>query len=167
MIVIILRLLHIVGGVLWVGAAVFNAVLLGPAARAMGPAAGQLMKQLVQVRRMPLYMMGAAVATIASGFILMWRTSGGFGAEWMRTGTGMTFSTGAMFAIITLVYGMGFQSPTAKRLSALAGSLQGPPSPEQGAEMQRLQARLAVGGNVTAVLLVLATAAMAAARYVP
>jgi uncharacterized RDD family membrane protein YckC len=41
-----------------------------------------------------------------------------------------------------------------------------PPSPDEAAAIQRLQARLASAALVVAVLLLLATAAMALARYV-
>jgi hypothetical protein len=43
----------------------------------------------------------------------------------------------------------------------------GPPSPEQAAEVQRLQVRLTNAMRVAAVLLLLAIAAMSVARYVP
>jgi hypothetical protein len=43
----------------------------------------------------------------------------------------------------------------------------GPPTPEEAAELQRLQRRMGVAGKVVAVLLLLATTAMAVARYVP
>jgi hypothetical protein len=65
---------------------------------------------------------------------------------------------------------MAINSPTAKRLAALAGAIRaagGPPTAEQAATMQRLQARLRAAMNAAAVLLLLATAAMAVARYVP
>ena len=42
-IILLLRVLHIVGGVFWVGTAVFIAAFLGPSLRAAGPAGGWLL----------------------------------------------------------------------------------------------------------------------------
>ena len=47
---------------------------------------------------------------------------------------------GALFALAAMVVGMAVASPTAKRVSELAGTIHGagrPPSPEQMAEMQK------------------------------
>jgi hypothetical protein len=80
----------------------------------------------------------------------------------------MTFGTGGLLAIVALVIGLMVNAPTAKRLGALAAAVQtqgAPPSPEQSAQMQQLQARLGAAGRMVALLLVLATAAMATARY--
>ena len=88
----------------------------------------------------------------------------------MHSGTGATFGIGAVFALVAMIVGMAVASPTAKRAAALAGTIHGagrPPSPEQMAEMQRLQARMGKASALGAVLLVLATAAMAVARYIP
>jgi hypothetical protein len=50
---------------------------------------------------------------------------------------------------------------------AAAGGRGGPPTPEEQAEMKRLQGRMSVASQFVTLLLVLATAAMAIARYVP
>ena len=44
--IIVLRLVHIVGSILWVGAAVFNMVFLAPTLRRVGPSAGPVMVAL-------------------------------------------------------------------------------------------------------------------------
>jgi hypothetical protein len=71
---------------------------------------------------------------------------------------------------LAAILGVVVNFPTARRLTALAARVQGsgrPPAPEETAEMRRLQARLGRATTVAAVLLVLATLAMAVARYVP
>ena len=88
----------------------------------------------------------------------------------MHTGTGMTFGTGAVLAIIAALIGVFGNTPTAKRLSALGASIQSggrSPTAEQAASMAMLQARLARLSYAAGTLLLLATAAMAVARYVP
>ncbi|MGH7497637.1 MAG: hypothetical protein ACREL3_02165 [Gemmatimonadales bacterium] len=164
------RLIHILAGAFWVGAVVFVACFLLPSLRAVGPAAGPVMQQIAQVRKLPLVMMTAAILTILSGIALYWRDSAGFSGPWMHSGQGTVFGIGGVLAIVAAIFGMIFTSPNAKRMGALAAEMKGagrPPTPEQVAEMQRLQERIGRFTTIVMVLVVLATAAMAVARYVP
>ena len=166
--VLVLRILHILPAVFWVGGVLMFARFIFPAARAVGPAAGPLMDQLIRVRKLSQALLGAGVFASLSGLALYWHDSAGFQGPWMGSVTGMTFGTGGLLAIVALVIGMTVNSPTAKRLGALTASIQAqgaPPSPEQSAQMQRLQGRLGAAIQIVTVLLVLATAAMATARY--
>ena len=164
------RLTHIVCGVLWVGAAVFVAFFLLPTVQALGPGGGPVMQQLAQVRKLPLYMMALAILTVLSGIGLYWRDSGGFKGPWMQSGSGAVFGFGGLVAILVVVIGMTIVSPTTKRMGELAAAMRGsggPPSQEQIAEMQTIQARMTRFTRMVAVLLLVAVAAMAVARYVP
>jgi uncharacterized membrane protein len=165
----VLRLLHILSGAFWVGAVLFTARILFPSLRAAGAAAGPVMAQLGQ-RKMPLVMMTAAFVTVGSGIWLMTIVSGGAMGPWMRSGPGRTFALGGALAILTLVLGMAINMPAANRVAAIsqaAAKRGGAPTPDEAAEVQRLQKRMGIGMEIVAVLLVLATAAMALARYVP
>src|SRR5215216_3416309 len=104
--IIILRLLHILGGVFWAGTAIFTAVFLIPSIRALGPGGGPVMQQIAQVRKLPLYFMGSGVITVLSGIGLYWRASGGFSNAWMRSGPGTTFGVGAVFALVAMFIGI-------------------------------------------------------------
>jgi uncharacterized membrane protein len=166
----LMRVIHILIGVFWVGTVLFIAVFLMPSVRAAGPAGGSVMHQLVQARRLPLWLMAAAIVTIASGLWLYWLDSSGFRSAWLGSGPGRVFGLGGAFAILATIVGMAVNTPAGRRLAALTARVQGsgrPPSSEEAAEMQRLQTRLARATIAVAVLLVLATAAMAVARYVP
>lgn len=169
-VIIVLRLVHILGAIFWVGGALYNAVFLLPTVRALGPAGGQVMYQLGEVRRMPTRLLTAAILVIASGIWLMWLASGGFRNGWMGSGPGITFSIGGTLGIIGAIYGKLGPSRLAQRAGALAAAMQGaggPPAPEQVAEMQRIQSRLPMAVNIATALVVLAASAMAVARYVP
>jgi uncharacterized membrane protein len=166
---LLFRLLHIFTGVFWVGGVLLFARYIFPAARTLGPAAGPVMDHLTRVLKLPTALLGAGVVNILSGLLLFWRDSGGFQGPWMSTATGMTFGTGGLLAIIAIGIGMTVNTPTAKKLAALAAAIQakgGPPAPEQAAELQRLQNRLGTALQTVSVLLVLATSAMALARYI-
>jgi len=165
---ILLRLIHIVFGVFWVGTAIFNAVFLIPAVRALGPAGGRVMQELTR-RKLPAYFAVAGVLTVLSGIGLYWRDSAGFANEFMRSGGGMTFGIGGALAILTILLGIFVISPAAKRAGDLGASIAAsgkPPSPEQVAEMQGLQAKLGSMGGLAAGLLTLTAIAMAVARYI-
>ena len=165
---IFLRLIHVVLGVFWVGAVAFVAFLLFPTIRESGPAGGAVMQRLM-ARGVNLALMAAAILTVLSGLALYWHDSTGFSSTaWLASGPGRTFGLGAVLAFIGVGVGMGVNSRAARQLGALTASLQGagrPPTPDETAAIQRLQDRLAKGGVAAAVLLLLATAAMAVAHY--
>ncbi len=75
---------------------------------------------------------------------------------------------GGALAILAAAIGMAVNAPAGKRLGALAAEIKarGGPTPADVAELQALQARLARATNLTAGLLILATAAMAVARHI-
>ena len=164
------RFVHVVCGVAWAGALVFIAWILLPAIRATGPAGGTLMQQLTRVQRLPVYLMALAILTVLSGLSLFWLDISAFGKPWMHTGPGRTFAAGGALAILTAIFGMVVNTPAAKKMGALIGSIQAagtPPSPEQAAEIGRLQNRLYRATQVAAVLILLAVICMGVARYVP
>jgi hypothetical protein len=167
---ILFRLIHILGGVFWAGTAMFTAAFLIPSVRALGPGGGPVMQQIAQVRKLPVYFMTAGFLTVLSGLGLYWRAAGGFtNKDWLRSGSAMTFGIGAVLALVAMTIGIALATPTAKRAGILGAQMAaaGRPSPEQLAEMQALQAKLGLYSKLAAALLLLTTAAMAVARYVP
>jgi uncharacterized membrane protein len=165
-----LRILHVVIGVFWVGTVVFMAVFLTPSVRAAGPAGGAVLQQLMGVRRLPLWIMGAMAITLLSGVGLYWHDSAGFQSAWLASGAGKVFGLGGAVAIVASILGMAINMPTARRLTEISGRLQAagrPPTPDEQATLTALQGRLSRASVVAAVLLVIATLLMAIARYVP
>ncbi len=166
----VLRALHIVVGVFWVGSVVFLSMFLTPSIRAAGPAGGAVMQQLMGVRGVPRWLMGAAIVTLLSGFGLYWHDSGGFQSAWLASGPGRVFGLGGALGLVTAIAGMAVNAPTARRMGELGGRLQAagrPPTPDEQATLAALQSRLSRAGTVTTVLLLIATFLMAIARYVP
>ena len=168
-VLLLLRVVHVLCGVLWVGAAVFLAFYIIPSVREAGPGAGPFMQKL-GARRPPTYMLTLAVLTVLSGFGLYWRDSSGFQShEWLRSGSAMVFGVGGVLGLFVLILGAAVISPAGRRMGDLAAQMQGaggPPTPELIAEMQALQARLARSNTIAAVMLIVTTLCMAVARYV-
>jgi len=64
---VVLRLIHIICGVFWVGGAMSVAFFILPAQRAIGQPGMLFVRQLMMVQKFRSFMIGAAVLTILSG----------------------------------------------------------------------------------------------------
>jgi uncharacterized membrane protein len=168
-IIILLRVIHILAGVFWAGAAIMLAAFLEPTARSLGPDGGKFMQRLTGQMRLTTFILLAASLNILAGLGLYWIISGGFRVRWITSGPGLSLTIGALAAIVTFILGLAVTRPTLLSIGALGQEIQsagGPPKPEQMAKMQVLQTRLATAGRVGAVLLVIAVIGMAVARYI-
>ena len=157
----LLRAIHVVGGVLWVGGVVLVTLFLMPATQALGPAAQPVMQFIMGKRKLPVYFMTLGIATTLAGLLLMMRDMSLTNGLWSRTPMGIGISIGAAAALLALVVGMAVSAPAAKRL--------GPPKPgaapitdEQRAALMK---RLSVSSRATFVFLCIAALFMATARY--
>ncbi|HKS06383.1 MAG TPA: hypothetical protein VJR92_08735 [Gemmatimonadaceae bacterium] len=164
---VILRAVHVLGGVIWVGTMFFNTIFLLPAIRDAGPDGGKVMNALVK-RGLPVFMPVVALLTIISGSWLYWRASVGFQPEYMRSGPGMAFGTGGVLAILAFLVGMVTMRPMMMKMAALGPRVAQAAAGERDAlvaEMNALRDRLGSLGNVVLVLLVCAALAMGIAQY--
>ena len=165
---VVLRILHIVAGVFWVGAVLFLIVFVAPTAREVGPAAGPFLAHLVGRRRATDAILTAAAITIVAGALMYWRVSGGLDGDWLASETGIALTIGALSGITAFVIGLTVVRPTGNATLALGRAIAeggGAPTPEQAAQMQRLQARAKATGRVLVPLLLIALVGMASARY--
>jgi hypothetical protein len=122
--VLVLRLIHILAGMLWVGAGGFNVPFLGPTLARVGPAAGPVMAALRE-RGMFTFLPAMAVLTILSGTRLMAIVSAGFEESWFASTRRATYAWSGLAAILAFV--------TRDRDHAPAGEPDGP----AGGEMAR------------------------------
>lgn len=166
--IVLLRLIHIVAGAFWSGAAVAYFLFFGPTAKGLGPAGPQFMQALVGKQRYPVFMNVASMLTILAGLALYWFSSGGLTVAWLISGPGLGFTLGSLAALAA--FGVGFVGirPRAERLGALGSAIAaagGPPTPEQRAELGRLDAEMHAYERWDVILLVVSLALMATARY--
>lgn len=166
--IIVLRLVHILGGTFWVGAMLFNGLFLFPALATVGPGAGPIMGALQQ-RRLMTVLPITAILTILSGGRLMWITSAGMAPGYLSSPTGRTLAIGAVAGIVAFFIGMFIGRPTAMRTGQVAALLgkagDGPGKTALASELATLRRRGTVSSNVVMTLLVLAAGTMAVARY--
>ena len=161
---IVLRLIHILSGVFWVGGAMISYFFLSPAVAATGEAGQKMMGFIVNKGRMTVRLTVAAILTVLAGAILYWRDSQGFSSPWTISGPGLGFALGAIFALVGLGFGM-VVGQSFQKLGGIAAAAAGKPSPEQMTQMQATQKRLAMASRVNTFALILALACMATARY--
>src|SRR5262245_12376373 len=117
----ILRLVHVVGGVFWVGSVLFVTFVLMPTLRRAGPAGVAIMKDLG--RRMSMIMIVSAILTMGAGIWLMMIQSGGAPGVWMLSPMGRTFGIGGALAILAFLLGISINAPAASRMSAIGQTI--------------------------------------------
>jgi hypothetical protein len=165
---LVLRLTHVVLGALWVGMIALNIAFLMPAVRAAGPGGGAVMAEL-QRRKLMTVIPAIALGTILSGIWLMQRVWGGM-AGLMASRPGQTLAAGAVASIVAFFLGVGVMRPLMLRAATMAQGMGAVASDEERAvrakELERVRARATTVGQLVALLVLFATAAMAVARYV-
>lgn len=163
---ILLRLIHILAGIFWVGAVFVVAGFLVPTVRELGPQGGRFMQHLAQRRRLPVVLGIAGALTVLSGFAMYARLAASTHGQWAGSRPGIAYGVGALAAILGGIAGGAISGRAARRMAAIGqASGTAAPSAEQQAEMGRLQGRIALGSRITAGLLAVAAGAMAVARY--
>src|SRR3954463_2788649 len=120
----LLRLVHILAGIFWVGATLVLAAFLLPAARAIGPGAGPLMGQLMQRQRLQLWITVAMTLAILAGFARSALDSRMSGGGFGRSRTGMTLGLGPLLAIAAAGVGGAMGKPTGKKLGEIDQRMQ-------------------------------------------
>ncbi len=155
---LILRLVHILGGIYWVGAGLFSTFYLAPALKASGPAVAGAVMSHMQRRHMFTVMPVVAILTMLSGIRLMMIVSGGDG-DWFLHRAGHTYSVSGALAIIAFVLSLVVTRPAMVKAGKLAQS------GGDAATIASLQKRASLATMVAVVFLILAAAGMAIARY--
>lgn len=164
---ITLRLVHIVSGVLWVGAATMLAAYVLPAARASDGGLRYL-RELIWVRNLPRYLNIVLGLSLLSGLILYGNLVFLTHGAWARSRHGIVLGVGGMSAIIAAAIATFMAAPAIHRALELSEQ---DPSPRDravsnndAAAMAALR-RYAIAMWVVVALLLVAASMMAISRY--
>jgi uncharacterized membrane protein len=162
---LVLRLVHVLGGIFWVGGALMMNFFIGPTIGATAQAGKQFAGHLMTRTQLSMTLTTSAVLTVLAGGFLYWRDSQGFTSLWMSAGPGIGFSIGAVSALIGFVFGM--MSGQLNKKMALIGSQikEGGPTPDQLAQLQKIQDQLKVVSPINAGSLIISVVFMSIARY--
>jgi uncharacterized membrane protein len=166
---LVLRLIHILSGIFWIGSGLYTFFFLGPALAGTPAVMGQVMAAL-QRRRVFTVQQIAAGLVLLSGLRLLMIDSAGFSGSYFATGTGRTFAIGGVFALIAAMFNFGVARPTMVRAVAVAAVLAASADAAEKArltqQLDRLRKRGATAGMLAVSFGLLAASGMAVARYV-
>ena len=166
--IIVLRFVHVVGGIFWVGAILLNSLFIFPALMEAGPAAmGPVMAGL-QRRKLMAILPVVAVLTILAGARLMSIAAAGSDGAYFQSRTGVTLVIGALAGIVSFLIGMFVGRPTGARMGQVGARMARATDVERpalAAEIAMLQRRSNVASKTVTVLLLVAAGTMAVARY--
>src|SRR5262245_51174539 len=159
----LLRIIHIVAGVFWVGGTLIMTFFVGPSVGAIGESGQKFVGHLMNNLKFSNRMSAAAGSTILAGFILFWLDARA-GEAWVRSSFATGLGIGAALALVG--FGLGIMGGrTARAMAQLGAQIQGKPSPAQLSQMQAIQKRQSTYSTLAAITLVLAVVFMAIARY--
>ena len=167
---LVLRFFHVVAGALWFGSAFLFAGFVGPTAAELGPKAGPVMSGLVKKRRATKVIAGLAITTVAVGWALWLKNAVAYPSvvDWVTSSFGLVLTIGGVLATVAAYFGITGIGNNVEKLVEIGDQVAasgGPPTPEQGAQMAHLGAEIKRHSQIDLVLLFLAVAAMATARY--
>ena len=149
---VVLRVLHILAGVIWAGSAIFLAAVLDPRLKALGPdTQRRVMGALAPGLRIALD--GSAAVTILVGLALVIRLERNLFD--LSSGWAWAILIGIVTSVVAVASGAVAISASKRAAAA-----------EEDAEAGRLSAKATMLGRITAVLVVIAVASMASARFV-
>lgn len=166
---IALRLLHIVGGVFWVGAVMTLAWFVGPSAGVLGEHTGRFFQEIMIRRKLSVWIGSAMGLTVLSGLTMYGRYSMVPGSHFASSRSGIVLGIGAVFAIVAAAIGGSVAAKTAKGIAQISREIEaagGPPTDAQKAQMMAMRARQEKASRIAAALLLVTLIAMASARYV-
>ncbi|HVN14576.1 MAG TPA: hypothetical protein VMT73_02460 [Anaerolineales bacterium] len=162
--IIVLRLVHVISGAFWVGAALVFFFFIGPTIGATAESGQKFAQHLIMRTRFTTALASAGGLTVLAGLILYWLDSNGLTSAWMHSGPGVGFALGGVFGIIGLIFG-GMVGTTNGRMAKLGSQIQGKPTSEQLSQIQAFQKQLAVIAPINTYALLLALLCMSVARY--
>lgn len=163
----VLRLLHIVGGIFWVGAALMLTFFISPTAAATMEAGQKFVSHMMQRTAFNKAILISASTSVLAGLALYAIDSNGFQSVWMSSGPGIGFGLGGVFGVFGYLVGLA-QNRRSHALGQLGRILQSQPNPpnqEQRQKLKKLQSQLKTGGIWNAIFLLLSAMLMSTARF--
>jgi hypothetical protein len=167
---IVFRVIHVMLAIAWGGAVFLLVFFLQPTAKAIGPAAGPFMRELLGTRRLVDWILRIAGATIVAGGFLYWHDMQAYGGlgDFLGDAFGLTLTVGAIAALVAFGIGIFVTAPTLARSLAVGAQIAkagDQPPPELVQELAALQAKGRSYAKVNLALVTLAAFAMSTARY--
>lgn len=158
LIITVLRLLHIVAGLIWVGAAIVMSCYIEPALERAGAQGQQVMRRLYSDSNFPRLIPLSALITTVAGLLLYGLMSY---HEAMSSSMGMILTLGALFGLLAFGHGLFTVWRSAGRFAAMAAS-----DSADEAALGQLGDKMRRNGRVSMWLAIVSLVLMAGARYI-
>lgn len=165
---LVLRLLHVLGAIFWVGTGIFTTFFLVPSLKPGSPAFGEVMGGL-QRRHLFTLLPISAVVTMLSGTRLLQIISDGFSPGYFELASGRIYAMSGVASLLAFVLSLTVSRPAAVRAGQLGAERQ---AAKTDAERARIDATLMLlkrrGAMATAIamaMLIAAACGMSVARY--
>lgn len=165
---LLLRLVHVVGGILWVGAIVALAWFVVPTQRLEGAEGRRFLTRMMVERRFSPYLIALALGTLLSGFVLYGRAMMATHGQWASSRPAMIYGVGAITAVLAMIVGISMGGASERRMAAIEKRLQADrrgATAEETTQLEALAERAGRGARIASVLLLVTAVAMAVARY--
>ena len=165
---IILRLVHVIASVCWAGGGFIFFLFIEPTAKALAPTGMQFVEYMVTKRRFSIFMVISSTLTLLSGALLLWQYASGRWLDYVSTGPGLGFTLGSVVGMIVYFIGMLGVNPRAVKMAKISQEIHaagGPPTPEQGAILHKLDREMSTLNVADFALVALSLVLMATARY--
>jgi hypothetical protein len=163
-VMLVLKIVHVSAGIFWGGGSLMMNYFFGPTVRATNQVGQQFAGHLMLRTKFVTVMTTMAVLTVLAGAGLYWIDSHGFTSAWMKSAPGIGFGIGGLFGLVGFVAGAIFGQLN-KKLATVGSQVQGKPTPEQMAEIQSLQKKIATATRFHVPAIIIAILLMSASRY--
>ena len=158
LIITVLRLAHIVAGLIWVGAALMMSLVVEPAAEKSGSDGSRFLRSLYGSTMFPRLIPLMAIITTLAGLLLYGMLSY---HETMNSAMGMSITIGALFGLLAFGHGIFALWRSAGQYAGLARSA----TPDESI-LSGLEDKLRRNGRISLWLALVSLALMAGARYI-
>ena len=163
----ILRLLHIVAGLIWVGAGITLSMYIFPALGRSGVDSSKVMRALYTKTSFDKLMPIVSITTTVAGLILYYMVTNGFSdANFMQSGQGIVLSIGALAGLAAFGHGAGTLGKFSNQYVTLIKEAGDNPSDAQEKSLHEIEAKLDRHGKMSMWMSVVAVVFMAGARYI-
>jgi uncharacterized membrane protein len=165
---LILRFIHILSAITWLGGGILTTFFLIPAISGSQAAMTEVLAGLKR-RRFFVVQPIVATLTILSGLRLLWIDSAGFAGSYFDSATGKAFSWGGLAAIIAYIISYAIAFPLNARAAKIGARLRDAATVQEreslNSDMNRTRRRATIATLATVSFGILAASAMAVARY--
>lgn len=166
LVMVILRAIHLVGTVFWVGGtflvAGYHEYVIDPG----NPK--RTLQRMAEYDEMSTMVGVSGIVGVLAGVVMYWIVSDGLTMAWITSTYGVTITVGAVAGLIAIAVAIPFVGLTNNRSVELYEETSGAEelTEEQIAEVGRLRSRLHRGERLAALFMLIAVLAMATAQYV-